>query len=173
MEVSVTKFDTLSKVLHWLSAVVILWATFSGLFLVAVKGEGEWKLLISEFNVSLTTAFIPIFCVRIVHAVRTVRPCYQGKLSAAQILCVRYVHMTMYLLAMLLFISGLLMMRSEFQVFGLITIPPLIEHTQASMFFSRVHRYVSYALTVLIILHVLAVILHQRAGKKILQRMLW
>ncbi|CAM4300764.1 cytochrome b/b6 domain-containing protein [Pseudoalteromonas byunsanensis] len=168
-----TKFDTLAKVLHWLSAIVILWATFSGLFLVAVGGKSEWKLLISEFNVSLTTVFIPIFCVRIIHAARTARPCYQGELSAAQILCVRYVHITMYLLVMLLFISGLLMMRSEFQVFRLITIPPLIEQTQVSQFFSWVHQYVSYLLTALIILHVFAVIIHQRAGKKILQRMLW
>ncbi|OHU84918.1 MULTISPECIES: cytochrome b [Pseudoalteromonas] len=172
MKMSVTKFDRLARVFHWVSAVVILWATFSGLFLAVVKVESEWQILISEFNISLTTVFIPIFCGRVVHALRTQKPAYQGTLNALQAKCAHSVHIFMYLLIMLIIISGVLMMRLEFQVFGIVSITPLLKDVWLCEWFSTIHHYASYILAVLIIVHVGAVVWHQYTGKPILKRML-
>ncbi|MCF6436765.1 cytochrome b/b6 domain-containing protein [Pseudoalteromonas sp. MMG022] len=172
MKMSVTKFDRLARVFHWVSAVVILWATFSGLFLAAVKVEREWQVLISGFNVSLTTVFIPIFFGRVVHALRKKKPSYQGSLNALQAKCAHCVHVSMYLLIMLIIVSGVLMMRHEFQVFGIVNIAPLLKDVWLCELFSQIHHYASYILAVLIIVHISAVVWHHYTGKPILKRML-
>ena len=63
------RYSHAARILHWLSAVVILWATVSGIY-AAVTAENEVAMLISALNVSLTTLLIPVFAVHRRHVIR-------------------------------------------------------------------------------------------------------
>ncbi|CAK9886650.1 MAG: hypothetical protein XXXJIFNMEKO3_03095 [Candidatus Erwinia impunctatus] len=55
------KYSWQQVVLHWLSAIIIIWATISGFMIFFLQPAQEIKDIIGFFNVSLTTVFIPFF----------------------------------------------------------------------------------------------------------------
>ena len=68
------RYDRLSRYLHWASAAVIIWASLTGFYLATLEPASNLRAWLSWFNVSLTTAFTPIFVARIIHATRTRKP---------------------------------------------------------------------------------------------------
>ncbi|NOU51263.1 hypothetical protein HG263_12065 [Pseudoalteromonas sp. JBTF-M23] len=180
MESTVLKFDRTARTLHWVSAVVIVWAMLSGLFVsflpsVAVSQQAtlqQLKLFITEFNVSLTMLYIPFFIWRVLHAIRTKKPVYCKSLPTAQVKVAHVAHVCMYTLIATLLCSGLLMMNRPFGIFGLWNMSPMIVDQTWLLFFARVHEYSSYVLLIFIIIHLGALAKHQHSGNQILQRML-
>ncbi|MBD1583943.1 cytochrome b/b6 domain-containing protein [Pseudoalteromonas sp. S16_S37] len=180
MEDATLRFDRLARILHWISAVVILWAMFSGLcvsLLSAQYVEQTYviqvaKHFITDFNVSLTILYMPLFVLRAIHALRTKKPHYGETLSTVQIKTANLAHICMYILVATLLCSGLLMMNRPFGVFGWITMMPIITDLQWLNVYSRIHQYSSYALLVFIFLHLGALLKHQYSGNQILKRML-
>ena len=55
------KYSTQQIILHWLSAIIIIWATLSGFYVAFCHPDQPVKEWIGFFNVSLTTLFIPFF----------------------------------------------------------------------------------------------------------------
>jgi cytochrome b561 len=180
MESIVLKYDRTAKMLHWVSAVVIIWVMLSGLFVSLLPSSAlsqqaflqELKHIIANFNVSLTILFIPLFIWRVFHAMKTKKPLYCKTLPTVQVKAACLVHLSMYILIATLLCSGLLMMNRPFGVFGLWSMAPIITEQTLLLFFAKVHEYSSYVLLAFIIIHLAALAKHQHSGNQILQRML-
>ncbi|RBP51109.1 cytochrome b [Arenicella xantha] len=164
------KFKVTARVLHWVSALIIIWATVTGLYLAFYKVDPNIKHKILDFNVSITFVFIPIFVWRVWHRIRNGAPPYASALSSLEIRAASYMHKLLYVLVAGILVSGVLMMNRDFQVFGLSTIPHIIYDREITAFFSLIHNYLSYSLAACVIVHVLAAVKHEFCGTRILRR---
>jgi cytochrome b561 len=164
------RYDRLSRSLHWASAGVIIWASLSGFYLAALDPASTLRAWLSWINVSLTTAFTPVFVVRLVHAIRTGKP---GSLQVPrwQQRLARLVHALLYAMTSVVLASGVLMMNHSINVFGLVSLPNPVADPAWNGYFHTLHRQSCAALFFLVVLHVAAVIRHTAAGRPVLARM--
>jgi len=56
--------------LHWLSAAIILWATFSGFGVVLLDTNDPFRQWVESFNPQITSLFIPFFAWRLWLAIK-------------------------------------------------------------------------------------------------------
>jgi len=166
------KYDITARSLHWISALVILWSTISGFYLILFSIEESIKHQISELNVSIAVVFIPFFCWRVIHRVKHGIPSYGNLLSERVAKIAVAMHILLYTMVTIVLLSGILMMEKDFTVFNLFSIPRLIDTAETQKFFGIVHIYATRILAVCIIIHVLAVVKHEISGTRILRRML-
>ncbi len=167
----IEKYDTTFKLLHWFSALVILWACVSGFYAVFGNAKDSITEFITSFNISLTTTFIPVFIIRVYCRIkRRKRILKNGALSIGP--TANFIHFLIYILITVVLLSGVLMMRNDIEVFGLISFPSVLQEQTLTEFFSCIHRYSTMALFALVLLHILAVAKHEIRGKRILKRML-
>jgi cytochrome b561 len=155
--------------LHWLSAVIIIWATFSG-FGVALLPKGDaLRQWVEALNPQLSTLFIPFFAWRFwLHLTAPVGP---TAVKTAQATLARVTHSALYLLIAGVLITGVLMMTHPVNLLTLIPMPQLIHSTATLDQLQSVHHTLCALLAALVILHLLAVIKHQIMGRSVLYRM--
>ena len=166
------KFDGLARSLHWLSALVILWATFSGTCIAVFTVSEDLRHTIADFNVAITVVFIPFFLWRVLYRLRRGVPAYGDLLSTSGVRAAYCVHLLMYAMTAVVLVSGVLMMTRDINVFNLMLLPNLINDVKITDFFNSLHIYSSRLLGLLVLLHVGAVFKHQLGGVAVLQRML-
>lgn len=172
IETKPIKFKLTAKVLHWLSATVILWATISGLFLAFVELAPHTKNQILDFNLSVTTVFIPFFIWRILNSFKTDKPSYDDAFSTQDIKLADYMHKLLYLLVSLVLLTGVLMLEKDFQIFKMGHFTHIVDDQNTLDLFKLIHHYSSYILATCIVLHVLAVVKHEYKGLPVLRSML-
>jgi cytochrome b561 len=165
------KFDTTAKGLHWISAIIILWATISGFYIGTLSPDSTVKHLIGELNVSAATVFIPIFIWRIFHRLSVGTPGYSFLQKNEETLALG-IHLLIYITVTVVLISGVLMMKEDYSVFRLITLPSLISNEPLLEWFAALHTYASMFLAGCIVLHLLAIVKHEIKGIRLLRRML-
>ena len=166
------KFKTTAKALHWLSALVILWATFSGLSIAFFDFSEITEHAISEFNVSLTVVFIPFFIWRFIFRLKNKPISDSTTVSNIESTLAYYIHWVIYSLVAIVLLTGILMMGEDYQVFHMVTVPSVFNDTGMLSVFSSLHDYSVYTLTVLVLLHIFAVIKHEYNGHPVLKKML-
>ncbi len=164
------KYSLTARLLHWASALVIMWATLSG-FMITLPGTSEHtKELIAHFNVALTALFIPFFCWRVIHRMLKGAPVY-NVLSNKEALLAKVVHIILYLLVGVVLFSGLLMMDQDIVVFNVFKLDPLVQNASWINMFKSLHEFTTRLLAAGIVLHLLALVKHEIVGHKILTRM--
>ncbi|WP_037028075.1 cytochrome b [Psychromonas aquimarina] len=167
-----SQFDMTAKYLHWISAVVILWASISGLYIAFFELEPHIKISILNFNVLITTIFIPLFCWRIYHRIKHGLPQPPPGMSALEVKFAHFGHTLLYVLVSLVLLSGVLMMDRDVTVFQLFILPQLLQDQSSIQFFEGMHLYTCRLLALLVICHLAALIKHEIMGRRILKRML-
>ncbi|WP_263859470.1 cytochrome b [Pseudomonas sp. MWU13-2105] len=155
--------------LHWLSAAVILWALITGFYVALFDTPVVLKETVGFFNVSITAVFIPFFVVRVFLCF------FQGKqtdrtLAQWTAFCV---HKFIYLVTSVVLATGVMMMDREINIFNVLLIPAPIESAERVAAFKKAHDVACVVLSVLVVLHIDAVIRHEVSGYRILRRMLW
>lgn len=160
-----------AKVLHWISAAVILWAIVTGLVTRAFA-DGPLREWLVSFNISLTTLFIPIFAVRVVYRL-VAQPPAALDLPPAKLRLARLGHAVLYAATGVVLASGVLMMPHDIDVFSWITIPRPIRNAPLNNLFGDLHIAASITLAILTLGHILAVVRHERRGTRVLDRMVW
>lgn len=164
------RYSRTARILHWISAFVIIWATMTGFFLATLAPGSELRAFLSSLNISLTTSFLPLFLLRLVYAGRSKKPAAVD-VPASQQRAARAGHVGLYVLTTTVLASGILMMNHDISVFGLLRLPnPVTDNTWNAAFFT-LHRYSCMALFLLVTLHVGAVVRHHRQGRKVMARM--
>lgn len=164
------KYNPTARILHWVSAVVIIWATLSGFFIALLPPEAVLRAWLSWFNISLTTLYLPVFLFRALYAICTKKPRFL-KMPAWQEVAAQTVHLLLYAVTALVLTSGILMMQDAINVFDIARLPNPLTHLHWTSFFYRLHRFGCVALFLLLLLHIGAVIRHHRAGRRVLARM--
>lgn len=153
------RYSGLRRSLHWLSALVIIWALISGTCLAFFPLTADVQQWLGRFNVALTLLFIPFFLLRSVLAVR------QQRLAATG-------HGLIYVVVLAVLFSGVFMLERPAPVFGLTELMPPLRTGAATAFFAALHHYSCALLALLVLGHIAAVIVHQRRGIRLLQKML-
>ncbi len=166
------KYDITAKTLHWLSALVILWATLGGFYMILPNTEDHIKLQIAELNISITTLFIPIFCFRILYRITTKAPREQGLVPTIELKMARLMHNFLYALVSIVLVSGILMMDRPVSIFDFFQFTQLLDNSNIITSFKTLHKYSTQLLAICILLHIMAVIKHEIMGNKILKRMI-
>ncbi|MNJ50474.1 hypothetical protein D3C77_457460 [compost metagenome] len=159
------RYPALQVLLHWISAVVILWTLLSAGYVLLFARGSPVGLEIANFNVALTTLFIPLFLFRC--WLRYTSPARGGAPTGVA----RIVHLLLYGVTVLVLVTGVLMMDRPIDLFGWVQIPQPVGAHEWAMGFALVHRLFSAVLALLVAAHVLAVIWHECSGRPILWRM--
>ncbi|AJI96148.1 prokaryotic cytochrome b561 family protein [Yersinia ruckeri] len=157
-------------ILHWISAVVIIWATVTGFYVGLFNVSDELKTLTSFINVSLTTLLIPVFIIRLYFYFTSERP-EEINTNPFTRLIAHLVHFLLYLNITLVLVTGVLMMERDINVFDIFIIPQPIQDLSITGIFNTVHVFSCATLGTLIVLHIAAVVKHELSGKKVLRRM--
>lgn len=156
--------------LHWLSAIIILWALVSGSLFRIVEVSAELKESVTHFNVSLTMLFIPFFILRAYLAFSTsssARGCGPNFMERLA----RIAHCAIYVLTTVVLISGVLMMKDRADFFGFLYFGPVLTQPTLHEWFGDLHIWSCVALAALVVLHIVAVIRHQISGNSVIKRM--
>lgn len=153
--------------LHWLSAVVILWASFTGFLASCFAPDSLVRSFFDIINPQITTLFIPFFGWRLGLYLRSAPFTAWADLKL-QARIAALTHLVLYLLITLTLLTGILMMPSHWALLGLIPMP-VLGMFQNHLFW--LHRLICMALASCICLHILAVLYHLHQGHNILQRM--
>jgi len=172
VQVTVEKYDRTARVLHWLSAVVILWASISGFAIAFKMTDPELSLSIASFNVSITTIFIPFFIFRVWHRMKNKPPPHSHSFSSKDAGLASAMHILIYAVVGVVLISGVLMMTTALEIFHVVSFPQLIDNPVALGFFRQLHGVATAVLAGCVSLHLLALIKHEIAGRRIMSRML-
>ncbi|MFY1666135.1 cytochrome b [Pseudomonas sp. Pseu.R1] len=154
--------------LHWLSAAIILWATFSGFGVVLLDANDPFRQWVESFNPQITSLFIPFFAWRLWLAVRAGSPL---KPETAQERVAGLAHKAIYLAVTGVLITGVLMMNHPVMLMAFIPLPQLIHSKIALLELHELHHVLCAILAGLVALHLTAVVLHQVRGKSVLGRM--
>lgn len=165
------RYSLSRRVLHWLSAAVILWATASGFTSALATLPPVVEQTIGAFNVALTLLFIPVFGLRLWLAVSGHKPSTPG-LSRRQQRTAAAGHWLIYSAVVLVLFSGFSMMERPMTVFGLFELAPWLPPSAATRFFSHLHHYSCALLALLVAGHIAAVLLHQQRGVRVMSKML-
>ncbi len=154
--------------LRWLSAAVILWATFSGFGVALLNPDHPFRQWVEAFNPQLTSLFIPFFAWRLWLAIMAAA--HHPPKRAQQCLA-SAVHLLIYAVVSGVLITGVLMMDHEIRLLGLLPLPQLIHSETALAELDELHRLLCAVLAALVALHLGAVVMHQVRGKSVLGRM--
>jgi len=166
------RYTTTARILHWLSAAVILYATVAGFCAASMSPDSALRGLITSLNISLTTTFLPVFLFRMWYAAVSRKP-RRLAVSRGRRLAARAVHLLLYGCTATILISGVAMMDHSISLWGQLTYAnPVVDPVWNERFYA-VHRWSCVVLTGLLVLHIGAVIQHQRQGRKVLERMGW
>jgi cytochrome b561 len=165
------KYDFTSRVLHWISALVILWATISGFYTLLPKVDEHIKQLIASFNVSITALFIPIFCFRIINRLRNQTPSHVGLISSVEKKIAEAMHILLYVLVGVVLLTGVLMMDRPILIFSLFEFDQIFDDPTVLAVCKTVHRYSTELLAICVLIHIAALFKHELSGKRILRRM--
>lgn len=156
--------------LHWLSAAVIIWTLASGFYVAVLEVPARISQWVTFINVPLTTVFIPFFVWRLSLFVAHARHAKVSILPLAK-KSVFFVHAFIYLVVTVVLATGVLMMDRSIDVLGVIEIAqPLSDPVLIARFFT-IHVWSCLLLSLLIALHIGAVIFRELCGHRVLRRM--
>lgn len=167
---TVLGYSTQRVWLHWLSAAVIVWTLISGFYVACVDVSPQLAQWVAFLNVSLTTVFIPFFVWRLFIFASHVRHISVRAFSFMEKLGL-FAHTLIYLIVSIVLVTGVLMMDRPIDVFGLVEITQPLSDPELISRFLVIHVWACVVLSLLIVLHVGAVVVHELCGHRVLRRM--
>ena len=167
---TVSGYSRQRVLLHWLSAAVILWTLLSGFLVAGFEVSAHIKESVAFFNVSLTTVFIPFYLWRLILFFTHTRFSGMKSLSLVEVLAL-FAHALIYLFVGAVLVTVVLMMDRPIDVIGVIEIGQPLSDPQLIALFVTVHTWVCVVLSLLLVAHIGAVIVHEACNHRVLQRM--
>lgn len=167
MNNTVENYNVVSRLLHWISAIVIFGMFGVGLWMVDLSYYSEWYKIAPEWHRSIGIILAIATLGRMVWKHVTASPSVEGK--AYEIVAAKIVHLLMYVLLFVLFVSGYLISTSDgrgIDVFTWFTVPSLGELiANQSDIAGNIHYYTACILVGLASVHALAALKHHIIDK--------
>ncbi|KMV28519.1 cytochrome b [Photobacterium swingsii] len=167
MQHTVKKYDPISIVLHWTTALTVIGLFALGLWMVDLNYYSEWYKPAPHWHKSIGLCLAAVTLFRLIWKLFASHPPIEGanweKIGA------KLAHAVIYLLLIGLFISGYLISTADgraIDVFDWFSVPALGElfDNQADLA-GEVHYYIAFALIGLSALHALAALKHHFINK--------
>lgn len=159
------KYPLSTRILHWLVAPLVLFMLWLGIYMVRfLPTDSPNHLQIYELHKSLGVLVFFFVIIRILNRAITNAPPLPSTINIVERILAHLGHFGTYVLLVLVPVSGYLMSASfGFPVhFFSIEIPSLVERNfENAKLFSQLHTLLAYALLIMLIIHVLAVIRHR------------
>jgi cytochrome b561 len=172
-----TRYTTPAIVLHWLMAMLIFAAFPLGLYMVDLPLSPD-KLKLYSYHKWIGVSVFLLVAIRLGWRLTHTPPALPGDIAAWQRRASAVVHGLLYLLMIVIPLSGWLMSSAKgFQTvwFGVLPLPDLIEkNRELGELLAGVHKVLNFTLLALVILHVGAALKHHFIERRpFLQRMGW
>ncbi|UVM61896.1 MULTISPECIES: cytochrome b [unclassified Pseudomonas] len=155
--------------LHWVSAAIILWALVSGFYVAFNPVSASTQQWVGSLNVSLTTLFIPFFVWRACLFFGALEA--RGTASSFTQWLALAVHTLIYLVIGIVLVTGVLMMKNAISIFGIVHIPQPLGDPALIELANTLHTLSCAGLSVLVALHLCAVLWHEFSGRRVVRRM--
>lgn len=166
-----SRYDLLSRILHWIFAVSIIYATAVGYALRLIP-PGPTHDFLSRLNASLATLLIPLFMLRLFWRFKRTQPAPPA-LPPQQARVARGIQNLLYVFIFLSLASGYLMMPDGYMLFGLVHIATPFTKGPIADAMGLIHTLCVTSLTLLFSLHIAGVLLHTfKRHTFVLRRML-
>ena len=160
------RYGIIAIALHWLMAVLLVTLVALGLYMVSLPDVGfnTKKILLILFHKELGIVALALVTVRLAWRIGNVLPALVENLPDWQKLTARFVHLSFYALMLALPVTGWLMSSAAgipVYFFGLFSLPDFIAHDEyLFQVFIEIHKWLSYALIVCILVHAGAALRH-------------
>ena len=170
---TLTEYGIISKVLHWLSAIILFIQIPLGFYLVDLD-FGEQRITIEDIHVTLGLTIFYIVVIRLINNVLNPTPKLDPSIFKGQRFLAKMNHVLLYIAILSITISGILK-----KLFNGETLTILFREIQINENFNladqfyEIHIFSNYTLIGLIALHITAVIIHKLFfGDNLLKRIL-
>lgn len=167
---SLRTYTVIQKVLHGVSAVLIVWLLISGFYVALVDVTAPSKQFVNELNISLslllTGVIVPRLFISFGRGIQAVVDSRQWMPWLAFI-----IHTLIYLTVITVLVTGVLMMSGPISFFNVIDFPHPLTSPVWIARFALLHTQACAVLALLVTVHIGAVIKHQLSGRATLQRM--
>lgn len=173
-------YGSLSKALHWISALIIFGLLGIGLYMTGLDDEAPNRISLYNFHKAMGVLVLMLLIVRVIWLRISHGPTLPPAFEAKDRAITKGVQGLLYLLMALLPISGYVMSTAAgypTKFFGLFELPMLFDKSKALGDFAHtMHSVLGYAIIAFILLHMAGAIKHRLQDKNgesdILKRML-
>ncbi|ETA69956.1 cytochrome b/b6 domain-containing protein [Candidatus Pelagibacter ubique] len=170
---SLTEYGLISKVLHWLSAILLLVQIPLGFYLVDLD-FGEQRINIENIHVIIGLSIFHIVILRLVNKILNPTPKLNPSIFKGQVFLAKMNHILLYLAILSITVSGILkkLFNGETLIIFFKEIQIKDNFELADQFYN-IHILSNYTILVLIVIHLMAVIVHRLFFKdNLLKKML-
>ena len=170
---SLTEYGLISKVLHWLSAILLLVQIPLGFYLVDLD-FGEQRINVENIHVILGLTIFYIVIIRLVNKILNPTPKLDPSIFKGQVFLAKMNHILLYFAILSITISGILkkLFNGEKLVIFFKEIQINDNFELADQFY-EIHILSNYTILFLISIHLIAVIVHRLFFKdNLLKKML-
>ena len=168
-------FDTdstygfVSKLFHWLSALVIIGLFIVGFWMVELSYYSEWYKTVPHWHKSIGLLLFVFTLGRICWKFATPSPRPVSSHSKVVQTSARLAHLFLYLLLMIIMLSGYFISTADgraIEVFNWFEVPALItDIPNQEDLAGRIHQYGAYMLIFFVLLHIIAALKHHFIDK--------
>ena len=170
---SLTEYGLISKVLHWLSAILLLVQIPLGFYLVDLD-FGEQRINIENIHVIIGLSIFYVVILRLVNKILNPTPKLNPSIFKGQVFLAKMNHILLYLAILSITVSGILkkLFNGETLIIFFKEIQIKDNFELADQFYN-IHILSNYTILVLIVIHLMAVIVHRLFFKdNLLKKML-
>jgi len=173
---SPSRFGVVSILNHWVTAVLVLGMIGVGLYMSDLP-RGPDKSQMIGMHKSIGIIVLGLALLRLLWRMGNPLPALLGTDSAWQRRAARIAHLALYALLLVLPLTGWIMSSAgnhPVSVFGLFTLPPLVDQSKAlGEAFEEIHVVLAWSLMAVLALHFVAALKHHfMDGDATLRRML-
>ena len=170
---TITEYGIISKVLHWLSAIILFIQIPLGFYLVDLD-FGEQRITIEDIHVTLGLTVFYIIIIRLINNILNPTPKLDPSIFKGQRFLAKMNHVLLYIAILSITISGILKKLFNGETLTIIFREIQIkENFDLADQFYEIHILANYILIGLIVIHISAVIIHKLFfGDNLLKRIL-
>lgn len=156
-------YGLIAIVIHWVSAVLILFLFGLGIYMTGLSYYDDWYHKGPELHVSLGLVVLLIMLVRIVWRIINPTPVDLAE-KRVQNLAAKLVKLGLYAFIFIVLATGYLITTAEGQpasMFNLIKFPVLTELSSQNVDLAgTLHEYLAWGIVILVVLHAAGALLH-------------
>jgi cytochrome b561 len=173
------RYGAMAMMLHWIMAVVLIMLIVLGLYMVSLPDVGfnTKKIALILYHKELGILALALAALRLAWRVGNALPRLVESLPDWQKVIARFVHLCFYALMFALPISGWIMSSATgipVSFFGFFDLPDLVSYNDRLFHtFIDIHKWLGYALIVLILVHAGAALRHHLVLKDETLKRMW
>lgn len=163
-----SQFGLISKLIHWVSAVMLLALFAVGFWMVDLSYYSEWYRVAPYYHKAFGLTLFALTLIRVIWKLTTPQPEIIANNSSEKTLA-KLGHIALYLVMFVIMFSGYLISTADgrgIEIFSLFTVPSigeLIENQEDVA--GVIHEYAAYTIMALIVGHIGAALKHHFVDK--------